>query len=405
MTNDDSTPGATIPDAAQPAPNDPRRTMADSILQLILHTTNADPDTVIKRRHTSRGTPCARSWDDDWLATVEAAEQRLDRRICGARTRAAVPCELDPNHTNGRCRFHGGFALTGAQKANRNAVIHGLYSRSIRICGPSCPLWSACPCAGADLEALPEAQLPSCPYEQSEYNSLLTGALDRVSRNPDRDALDLNLAHHVAILGVMTNRAAIALRNEPLVDQTTVAAKNYQSSSRKVSPSLDAFTRLSREYRRCAAELKAAKPEEPPIEDFLNHHTRISADTSLDPDLDALLHPATLSDGADQARRYLRRAEKCAAEGHDAAAIQAAFNADALQSHASEDWIDRIVGAYRPRGKTLAEDSFKKIIQKLLGKDAYEDPLERYTPKLRPEFRFTEPPGDQGHDPYGHNSG
>ncbi len=37
-------------------------------------------------RTTTRGTPCAISWDDAWVAQVEAREQAMDRRICGART-------------------------------------------------------------------------------------------------------------------------------------------------------------------------------------------------------------------------------------------------------------------------------------------------------------------------------
>ena len=71
-------------------------------------------------RLTKRGSPCAASWDTEWIAKVDAAEKRLGRAICGAHMPSGKPCELAPNHANGRCRFHGGFALTGAQPGNNS---------------------------------------------------------------------------------------------------------------------------------------------------------------------------------------------------------------------------------------------------------------------------------------------
>ena len=105
-------------------------------------------------RRTALGSPCSRAWDNDWIAIVNAAEQELERRICGARTLAGTPCTLQPNHKNGRCRFHGGFDLTGAPKGNRNAVLHGLYSRRLQVCGAHCPQWTTCPLSGEDVEHL-----------------------------------------------------------------------------------------------------------------------------------------------------------------------------------------------------------------------------------------------------------
>ncbi|HPO17486.1 MAG TPA: HGGxSTG domain-containing protein, partial [Candidatus Hydrogenedentes bacterium] len=71
---------------------------------------------------TSLGSTCSPAWDDAWVQTVNQAESKLGRRICGARTPSGTPCELAPEHKNGRCRFHGGFDLSGAQPGNRNAV-------------------------------------------------------------------------------------------------------------------------------------------------------------------------------------------------------------------------------------------------------------------------------------------
>ena len=82
---------------------------AHELLSRIL--ADAAPDQTKRRaepRNTSIGTPCARTWDDAWGAKLEAAEQRLQHRVCGARTMAGNPCELAPNHENGRCRFYRG---------------------------------------------------------------------------------------------------------------------------------------------------------------------------------------------------------------------------------------------------------------------------------------------------------
>ena len=63
---------------------------------------------------TRKGTLCARSWDDVWVARVNESESSHGRRICGARTILGIPCSLGSTHASGRCRFHGGFDLTGA---------------------------------------------------------------------------------------------------------------------------------------------------------------------------------------------------------------------------------------------------------------------------------------------------
>ena len=347
----------------KPAPTAYQQAMANELLNLVLTCTGPNGEKCSKPRQTSRGTPCARSWNDEWIAKVEAAEQRLDRQICGARTRAGNPCELAPNHENGRCRFHGGFQLTGAQKGNRNAAVHGLYSRRLRVCDATCPLANACPCPGPDLDAVPAPDRPTCPYEQAEYNAALTDALDRVSRNPNSDALDLHTAHNLALLQVMFNRAAIALRNAPLVDETTASTGDYQMKSTKISAHLDALTRIAREYRHFAAMLKAAQPEEPHVQDFLDNKGRATADTGLDPDKDALLHPGSTIDPSPQARRYLRQAVKCAAAGNDVAAIDAVTDAACIAPSASAAWEDRVLAAYRPKGAVLPEQAFKKIIK------------------------------------------
>jgi hypothetical protein len=400
MSTDDPNPLIPDPKPLTPDPKPPapvptqwQKLLADELLRLVMSCPRSD-NKPAKPRFSSKGTPCARSWDDEWAAKVEAAEQRLDRRICGARTPAAEPCELAPNHKNGRCRFHGGFPLTGGQQNNRNAAIHGLYSRRLRVCDATCPQWNACPCAGPDLENVPLANRPTCPYEQTEYNTALTDALDRVSRNPNHDALDLHLAHNLALLQVMLNRAAVAMRNASLVDDTVASTEVYQMKSSKPSAHLEAFTRIAREYRHFAAMIKAPEPVEPDLNEFLNHTGRALVDSGLDPANDQSLHPESTFDMSHQARRYMREAVKHAAAGKDTAAVYAAT--DAMQiapiMFDAAEWKDRVLEAYRPKGAPLPKEAVKKIMTYILKLDPdeqppEEDPLARYIKEQERRYR------------------
>jgi hypothetical protein len=334
-----------------------------------------------------------------------SAEQRLERRICGARTPAGEPCELAPNHENGRCRFHGGFPLTGGQEHNRNAATHGLYSRRLRVCDASCPQWNACPCAGPDVENVPPANRPTCPYEQTEYNTALTDALDRVSRNPNHDGLDLHIAHNLALLQVMLNRAAVSMRNAPLVDDTVASTDAYHMKSSKPSAHLEAFTRISREYRHFAAMIKASDPVEPDPREFFSHEGRAMIDTELDPDNDRFLHPGSTLDPAHQARRYMREAVKHAAAGKDVAAIDAATVAMVIDPYMLDapEWKDRVIEAYRPKATPLPKEAVKKIITYILKLDPDEEPpeenaLTRFNKLCREAFPDTEDTEQEGDD-------
>ncbi|HIJ65265.1 MAG TPA: hypothetical protein HPP77_04870, partial [Candidatus Hydrogenedentes bacterium] len=206
-------------------------------------------------KYTKRGTKCSRVWQDDWIERVEKTEAELGRPICGARTMAGTPCTLGSNHPSGRCRFHGGFDLTGAPKGNRNAVLHGLYSRRLQVCGTHCPQWESCPCAGDDVLALPLKERPTCPYEQTEYNTVLTDVLAKIELSPDPDPLDKHNAHTLALLHVMMSRAATALRNQQLIETTTATTDTYQMQSSRQDPCLQAYLRIASEYRRFHAIL------------------------------------------------------------------------------------------------------------------------------------------------------
>jgi hypothetical protein len=223
-------------------------------------------------------------WDDAHIAKVEAAELQLNRPICGARNLAGHPCTLEPDHSNGRCRFHGGFNFTGAQPGNRNGVIHGLYARSIQTCGDHCPMWKSCPCAEQDVLQLDPRDRPKCPYETAQYDASLTDALARVDSMPHADAMTRHTAHHVAMLQVMTMRAAGAIAENPMADVALVTAKDFRKTDRKMSVYVQAFLRLSGELRRFVKQIEVEKPktiDTPAKHEYLR---RASLDTSLAPE-------------------------------------------------------------------------------------------------------------------------
>jgi glucans biosynthesis protein len=53
----------------------------------------------------------------------------LESLRCGARTRSGKLCQAPAIKGKKRCRMHGGAARSGAPKANRNALKHGLTTR------------------------------------------------------------------------------------------------------------------------------------------------------------------------------------------------------------------------------------------------------------------------------------
>jgi len=235
------------------------------------------------KRVTKRfNTPCSPAWDDAWIATVEKTEREHGRAVCGARTPAGTPCRLPPNHENGRCRYHGGFNLTGAQPGNRNAVKHGLYLRALQHCGPSCPRWGHCPIPTKDLDKIPDNNRPVCPYETLQYQTALTDGFDRLARKRNTDTFHTTLVYHTALLQVMVNRAATALTTNGFA--TTITA-NGDTQTPKLSPAFTAYSRLSAQLYRY---LKLLDNTEDAM--HRNHHQRCDfarrsrVDTDLTPE-------------------------------------------------------------------------------------------------------------------------
>ena len=127
-----------------------------------------------EERRTKLGTPVSGMWDEDWVAEVENVEHQLNRRVCGAHSPAYTPCKLGSNHPSGRCRYHGGHSRVGAPLGNRNAIIHGLYSRRLQQCGDHCTLWQTCPMPNKDIEALPTRNAPTAPTKRKNSTELLS---------------------------------------------------------------------------------------------------------------------------------------------------------------------------------------------------------------------------------------
>ncbi len=201
---------------------------------------------------TKLGTPCAPAWPTEWIQQVEMAEAELGHRICGAIGPDVAPCPMPSDHPSGRCKYHGGSPHTGAQPGNTNSTKHGLYSRSLRICGSHCPKRHTCPCYDERLLEFPKTKWPTCPYEQEEYDNLTRSLLPQ---GQDHSPLYEHMVHSTALLSVMTSRAAAVLSTYTLVEVTKVRFENYTMDSNKVSACLSAFLRLSSEHTKCAREL------------------------------------------------------------------------------------------------------------------------------------------------------
>jgi len=296
---------------------------------------------------TPHGSRCAKSWTPDWIAVVETREHSLDRPICGARLMSGNPCTLVSTHSSGRCRYHGGFDLTGAPEGNRNAVLHNLYSRRLMPCGPHCPVWQSCPLTfslgkreskqretvagpagrkrskvtelgtsitsresaatvsfgstfsspeekvearfipsgyAQEILALNPTDRPICPYEQTEYNTAVSDALQRVPDDRTR-AYARHVAHQLALAQVMVTRAGLALREAEFTKPTVITGEKYHMTTPKVSPALTAYEKLERAWRRLLIDFHRLYPAQRarPV-DEQPYQDRTQSDTRLDPD-------------------------------------------------------------------------------------------------------------------------
>jgi hypothetical protein len=171
----------------------------------------------------------------------------------------------------------------------------------------------------------------------------------------------------------MTNRAAAALRMQPLIETVTATSADYRMESVKVNTVLQAFLRIAREYRCFRAQfdqnhiLRAKYPDvsDPTAQDVIAHATRTFVDTDLDPEAQQLSQNMDM-DTMDYADRFMRKAFKAAKHGDDAGVLDAMHQSIILDPIATLKGEDLVLGAYRPReGQTLPEDALRLIIKRM----------------------------------------
>jgi hypothetical protein len=300
-------------------------------------------------------------WDDAWVERVEAAELELNRRVCGARTAAGSVCVLESDHACGRCRFHGGFDLTGAPRGNRNAVVHGLYSRRLMVCGEHCPLWKTCPCAGPDVLKMEERERPTCPFEQTEYNALVTDGMSLVERRADANPFDKQAVHMLALLQVMMSRAAAMLGRHKFTQM--VVSVNCQKHDERMSPAFAALMRLMWEYRHVRRLLPdgdggaGATPES-----VAKLMLRMEVDTDLAPESQEELHfPDTPVESA--AAGIVDRAVHSASEGLSERALDAYQVLMKFDPDKDNSRLKRLLLAYRPTHLKIDREFYEKLLR------------------------------------------
>ena len=324
---------------------------------------------------TELGTPCAPSWTDEWIAQVDAREADIGRRICGARTLAGKPCPLGSNHKSGRCKHHGGFNLTGAKPGNRNAVVHGLYSQRLAVCGPHCPMWKRCPCAGDEILNLPPDDRPLCPYEQQVFETAYTNEIgEAVSWGDMSSPLDKQLAHHGALLAVMVWRAAAAMAEKPL---TETPIQNFigEPEHGSIHAHTEAFLRMTREYERWRRFMERRRSERRPNKnpsaivsrsDAAYHATREQTDTAQN--LEETLHTETTIDPREAwSERMSVHALDAAARGDDSRSLAGLTRANMIAKAKEEAQCreKEVYASYRPN-KDIHGVMTEKAIEKIM---------------------------------------
>jgi hypothetical protein len=119
-------------------------------------------------------------------------------------------------------------------------------------------MWKSCPVASDEVLKVPQNNRPMCPYEAQQFEAALGAVEERMARLPGADALDGQFGEHVALLQVMVTRASHALSACGFTDvvKTQKDEIGASTSQVKLPSALQAFMRLSTEYRRCVKMLE-----------------------------------------------------------------------------------------------------------------------------------------------------
>ena len=273
-----------------------------------------------------------------------------------------APCELGSSHPTGRCRFHGGFDLTGAPAGNRNAYIHGLYSRRLKTCGDHCPQWSSCPMAAPDLDSVPLAKRPVCPYEQAEYNNALADALDLSCCVNMMNPFAIHIAHNIAILQVLVGRATNEMRNAGIVAETHAVSEKYSFNHEQVRPHITAISRIGAELRKYLAFFQKGAPDENTW-DFYQDRRRWIRSTEPGPDPDQFQYvppdekhiaAQRAQEAKRSARKALTRAVILANESRQTEAIEQWRQASLAAPAFTDDWTTRLRKSIRAKQRATA---------------------------------------------------
>ncbi len=308
------------------------------------------------------GTRCAPSWDTDWIAAVEAREARIGRRICGARTLGGTPCPMGSKHESGRCPHHGGFDLTGAPKGNRNAVVHGLYSQRLGVCGRHCPMWRRCPMAGDHVLGLEPKERPLCPYEQQLYEVAVTDELGEVASWGDSGSpLDRHIAHEGALHRVMLWRAAAAMAETPLIESHP-QRDNERPSHDKVHAYTEAYLRIAREQdrwrrtmdmRRRTRRIREDDLNLPDVDTITDHLFRQDHDTRDESD-EMRHNEPDVPEKIRWAHRLGVHAMAASTKGNDTRALAALSRASVIANAEADLIASEVLASYRPIDRKYA---------------------------------------------------
>ena len=135
------------------------------------------------------------------------------------------------------------------------------------------------------LMRLPLSERPICPFEQSEYQAIVTDVQRRTCAH-ESNPMGMHLAHTVALVSVMVSRAGRALALKPFTEKFEQSGEHSYTAFERPSAALVAFERLAGELRRWHQHVERnysiyTTPDPATVKE---HRDRRTWDTRHDPD-------------------------------------------------------------------------------------------------------------------------
>ncbi|MFA6242019.1 MAG: hypothetical protein WC655_13885, partial [Candidatus Hydrogenedentales bacterium] len=230
---------------------------------------------------------------------------------------------------------------------------------------------SARPCSSVSP---PQPSAPLCPYQLTEYNTVLTDALAIVESQPHPNPMGLHAAHNVAMLQVLVSTAASYMAQCSPWSTAPASPESDAPGNDANFNATNAFFRLMREFR---ASLKLlGNPAHAPLnrqkqglthptpEGILRHAQRVQHDADLDPDAlaGAQLEPQTIQT---HARSFVQQAALAGGEGHEVEMYWTYDNAAALDEPFADSQRDHVLASYRPAKQTVSPEIAAEILGNL----------------------------------------